>query len=152
MIRYFIICLLVILTSGCKKGVVFGIYQTVKDENWCRYDIPEFRVNIPEAGRYKVSLCMRHTSDYEMANLWCFMEIRHNAERLRKDTANIKIAESDGRWLGEGGTIKTLEQPLNKEGILLPQGECLFRIEQGMRIECLKGVKNVGLKIEKINE
>ena len=72
---------------------------------------------------------------------------QHCAREL-KDTVNIRIAEADGRWLGRGGSIKTIEQSLSRNPVHLPQGKVTFRIEQGMRIEELKGIKNIGIKVE----
>jgi len=34
--------------------------------------------------------------------------------------------------------------------VTLPQGNVIFRIEQGMRMEEMAGVKDVGIKIEKV--
>ena len=62
----------------------------------------------------------------------------------------MKIAAPDGSWLGKGNSIKTLEQPINRNPVTLPQGNVIFRIEQGMRMEEMAGVKDVGIKIEKV--
>lgn len=139
--------LIALVALSCNNSVVFEGYHAIPDEEWCRTEIAEFKVEIPEAGRYMVSLCLRHTSDYEMANLWCFMETRGVMPKSYRDTVNIKVAEPDGRWLGEGGAIKTLEQPLKSKIVELPKGTLSVRLEQGMRIECLKGVKDIGIKI-----
>ena len=122
------------------------------EESWNRYNVIEFTAPIPDSGLYKVTLNIRHTTDFETANLWCFVTTRSHASQQLKDTVNIKIAEPDGRWLGKGGSIKSIEQPVNRNPVLLPRGDVRFRIEQGMRIEEMKGVKNVGLRIEKITE
>ena len=86
----------------------------------------------------------------EVANLWCFVSTRSHGQEQLSDTVNLKIAEPDGRWLGKGNSIKTLEQPINRNPVTLPQGNVIFRIEQGMRMEEMAGVKDVGIKIEKV--
>ena len=98
---------------------------------------------IPRTERFKTD---RNASDKESQNdfrTFC------RQEQL-SDTVNLKIAEPDGRWLGKGNSIKTLEQPINRNPVTLPQGNVIFRIEQGMRMEEMAGVKDVGIKIEKV--
>ena len=107
--------------------------------------------NPTKSGTGIISSNLQPTSrtDYEMANLWCFVSTRSHGQEQLSDTVNLKIAEPDGRWLGKGNSIKTLEQPINRNPVTLPQGNVIFRIEQGMRMEEMAGVKNVGIKIEK---
>lgn len=142
----------IFLVSACTSPAIFEKYEELPNETWNRYQIVELTAQIPDSGQYQVKLCLRHTTDYEMANLWCFITTRSQAAKELRDTVNLKIAEADGRWLGQGGSIKTIEQPLSHNPVLLPQGTVTFRIEQGMRIEELGGIKNVGLKIEPVNK
>ena len=147
-----IIPFILLLNVACHPSTVFEKYEELPEENWNRYKVIEFTTSIPDSGLYNLTLNIRHTTDYEMANLWCFLSTRSQAEKQLKDTINIKIAEPDGRWLGKGGTIKTIEQNINRNPVFLPQGEVKIRIEQGMRLEDMKGIKNVGIKIEKAEE
>ena len=148
--RKYIFFLSVILMGACQSPAVFEKYEEQPDEVWNRYHIVEFTADIPDSGQYIVKLCLRHTTDYEMANLWCFVSTRSHGQEQLSDTVNLKIAEPDGRWLGKGNSIKTLEQPINRNPVTLPQGNVIFRIEQGMRMEEMAGVKDVGIKIEKV--
>ena len=148
--RKYIFFLSVILIGACQSPAVVEKYEEQPDEVWNRYHIVEFTADIPDSGQYIVKLCLRHTTDYEMANLWCFVSTRSHGQEQLSDTVNLKIAEPDGRWLGKGNSIKTLEQPINCNPVTLPQGNVIFRIEQGMRMEEMAGVKDVGIKIEKV--
>ena len=148
--RKYIFFLSVILMGACQSSAVFEKYEEQPDEVWNRYHIVEFTADIPDSGQYIVKLCLRHTTDYEMANLWCFVSTRSHGQEQLSDTVNLKIAEPDGRWLGKGNSIKTLEQPINRNPVTLPQGNVIFRIEQGMWMEEMAGVKDVGIKIEKV--
>ncbi len=150
--RKYILFLGVLLHTACQSPAVFEQYAELPGESWNRYNAIEFKAQIPDSGLYHVTLSIRHTTDFETANLWCFVATDSPAERQWKDTVNIRIAEPDGRWLGKGGSLKTVEQPLKRNPIALPGGEVGFRIEQGMRIEEMQGVKNVGIRIEKITE
>lgn len=150
--KRYLIPIILLLTAACQSSAVFEKYEEIPEEIWNRNNIIEVKANIPDSGLYKVSLCIRHTTDYEMANLWCFISTRSHAAQQLQDTVNLKIAESDGRWLGQGNTIKIVEQTINKSPVTLPKGDVIFRIEQGMRLEEMSGVKNVGIKIERIKQ
>lgn len=143
---------LMLLYTACKQNGVYEDYKSIDGEKWCRENVVEFETVIPDSGKYTVNLCLRHTTDYEMANLWCFISTRSLMDKELRDTLNLKVAEPDGRWLGEGSTIKTLRQPLGKNPVTLPKGNITFRVEQGMRIECLQGVKDIGLEIVKATD
>ena len=71
--RKYIFFLSVILMGACQSPAVFEKYEEQPDEVWNRYHIVEFTADIPDSGQYIVKLCLRHTTDYEMANLWCFV-------------------------------------------------------------------------------
>lgn len=145
-----LIILIFFYCIACQSPAVFEKYEALPDETWNRYRVVEFTAHIPDSGLYHIDLCLRHTTDYEMANLWCLVSTRNAQGVVLKDTVNIKIAEADGRWLGEGGTIKTIQHAINHNPVALPEGDITFRIEQGMRIEDMQGIKNVGIKIERI--
>lgn len=145
-----IIPLLLILTTACQPSAVYEKYRDIPKEVWNRYYPLEFTANIPDNAQYNIYLCLRHTTDYEMANLWCFVSARGKHFSFR-DTVNLKIAEPDGRWLGKGGTVKTLEHPLPHNPVFLPAGNISIRLEQAMRFENMNGIKNLGIRIEKVN-
>lgn len=141
-----------LLFAACGTQPVFEQYHAIQDEVWCRNNPAVFEVNIPDSGDYHIELCLRHTTDYEMANLWCFVSTQFPGSKIVKDTVNILVAEPDGRWLGKGGSLKNLEQPLCRESVSLPAGKVTFHIEQAMRFDCMKGIRDVGIKVERISE
>lgn len=149
--KIYILFLIVMIVLSCTKKAVFEEYHTTQNEEWCLKDTAKFNVKIPATGDYTINLCLRHTTDYELANLWCFIRASDSTRQVFGDTVNIKVAEADGRWLGNGNTLKQIEQLTNKKVITLPKGEYIFTIEQGMRTHCVKGVKDIGLKIKNIS-
>ncbi len=145
--KKYLLSLLGFLCISC-HAYLFEEYQNIPDEEWCIRNPIRFKIDIPEDGTYELLSGIRHTTDYEMANLWCFIKISDSTRVLFRDTLNIKLAKPDGRWLGDGFTIKSIEKELNKK-TYLTQGEYTCEIEQGMRMQCLKGIKNVGLIVKK---
>lgn len=143
-IGIFLMCVL----YSCGDSFFYQDYKTLPEETWKPQERIAFEVNIPEKDTYSFVVCIRHTTDFESANLWCFLNLRDSLRTLFTDTLNLKIAEKDGRWLGNGVLLKTLEYPLKKE-ILLPPGDYNIQLEPGMGKKELKGIRNVGLKIRK---
>lgn len=145
----YIISLFILLFTACRSGVVFEDYQELSGEHWDCDHVLEFNAHIPDSGLYQVTLYIRHTGNFEMTNLWCIISTRSQALRQLHDSVNIKIATPTGEWFGVGGQMKTVSRAINKNPVPLPQGNVQFRIEQGMKPENLRGVKNVGIRIEK---
>lgn len=143
--------IILLLNIACNPTAVFEEYKELPKESWNKDSVVELTANIPDSGFYKLTLCIRHTTDYEMANLWSFISAHSEGTQIFKDTLNMKVADMDGRWLGKGSSIKQLEQMLNKNPFTLPKGEVVFRIEQGMRIDDMNGIRNVGIKVEKVD-
>jgi len=71
------------------------------------------------------------------------------------DTLEYEMATTEGKWLGEGATIKD-SKLWYKEGVTFPtKGTYTFRIEQADRslgkekgVENLQGITEVGFQIE----
>lgn len=136
---------------SCNHTTAFEEYKILKDEEWCINTPARFEIGITEAGTYNLCTGIRHTTDYEMANLWCFITISDSSSVILRDTLNFILAEPDGRWLGKGFTLKNMEKPL-KKNIHFQPGNYTCEIEQGMRIKCLKGIKNIGFIVKKAEE
>lgn len=150
--RCFILAALLWLFTACESDVVFERYAEIEEETWNCHEAVEFTVEIPEKALYEVELGIRHTTDFEMANLWCFVSACQEEKKIIRDTLNLRIAEPDGRWLGRGSVIKSILQPLRKSPLTLPAGTVVFKVEQGMRVDELAGVKSVGLHITRIED
>lgn len=147
--KKYLIPFFILSLGACQPGIVFEKYESLPEEVWHKYHAVEFLVPIPDSGQYRVSLCLRHTTDYEMTDLWCMVSTRSHATTQLADTVDLKITETDGHWIGTGGRIKTLEQAINLNPVNLPKGNVIFRIEPGMPLEEINGVKDIGIKIEK---
>lgn len=148
--KKYISLLILIALASCQKNDLYKEYETISNEEWCINNPAIFQVDIPQTGDYFVNICLRHTTDYAMANLWCFVNIKDSTRYVFRDTLNMKLAEADGRWLGTGNSIKSIEYPVNKKIITLQQGKYTFEVKQGMRLQCLEGIKNIGISVNPV--
>jgi gliding motility-associated lipoprotein GldH len=66
------------------------------------------------------------------------------------DTVECQLADPDGKWRGSGpGTLK-FNRFLFQKRIAFPlRGSYRFELEQAMRVNALKGITDVGIRIEK---
>lgn len=142
---YILPLLSVLVFFSCRQPEIFEEYRNIPEEEWQIRDTVKFSADLPQKDEYDFRIGIRHTTDYEMANLWCFVMVCDSSGWLVRDSLNIKIAEPDGRWIGKGNSIKTLEYPIARLNRTLPAGKYSFAIVQGMRTRSLKGIKNVGL-------
>lgn len=145
--KYILLLFLISACGGCRQAKIFEDYTPIGNEQWRIDDTVRFEVTLPETVPYDFRICIRHTTDYEMANLWCFVQLQDSLNRTVRDTLNIKIAEPDGRWTGKGNAIKTVCGSLTRFSDTLPAGKYTVGIIQGMRSRSLNGIKNVGLEI-----
>lgn len=151
--KQFLIFLCLAFLYNCRSPLLFEDFQELPGEVWENSQIIEFNAEIPDSGFYQISLNLRHTTDYEMTHLWCMVAAKNNQQQiLLRDTLGFHIAEKNGRWIGEGDNLKNLTQSFSQNPVYLLPGETIFRIRQGMRIKKLKGIKSIGLKIEKKKE
>lgn len=148
---YILISLLVLLNS-CNNHIVFQDYQAIANEKWDRTQQPAFQVVIPTKDYYTLSVAIRHTSNYPMSNLWCFVDIYHHNQLLKRDTCNLKIAEYNGRWMGDGGAIKTVVQKIDSNAIFLPADTLTIRVQQAMRESVLDGIRDIGIELNKLKK
>ena len=145
------IYLFILLFSGaCQQGPVFSEYHALADETWQQDQVLEFNAKIPDSGQYQISVQVRYTYALETKNIWCIVNTRNTASQQLHDTINLQLAEDDGFRYGKGGHLKTIEQPITKNPVTLPQGNTLFRLEQGLPID-IKGIKDAGICIRKSN-
>ena len=70
---------------------------------------------------------------------------------LQRDTIECDLADSYGRWLGNGASIYELPLLYTSSYQFARTGEYLFTIQHGMRTEWLQGITDIGLIIEECN-
>ena len=95
----------------------------------------------------------RTGSAYPFRNIYFFVTAVTPDGKAITDTLQYYLADEKGNWYGKGfGDIHALNLPY-KSNVYFPlKGTYLFKIQHGMRIEDLKGVYDIGLRVEKIRK
>ncbi len=152
LIQIFLFGLTIILFSACDRNKVFEDYIAIPDSVWNQDSIVQFDVPVTDSlQNHNLYINIRNEVNYTYSNLWLFIEIIQPDGKATKDTFEVTLAEPSGKWLGDGfGGLKTL-QVIYRRNVYFPLlGEYKINIQQGMREENLKGISDVGFRVEKV--
>jgi gliding motility-associated lipoprotein GldH len=143
--------LLLLLLCGCDSKRFFEENKSLQNGVWnVSHKVP-FRVEIKDSvSRYDVYLNVRNDGEYPYSNLYLFIHTTLPGNSATTDTVECQLADPDGKWRGSGfGSIK-FNRFLFQRGVLFPRkGSYLFELEQAMRVNDLKGIRDVGIRLEK---
>jgi gliding motility-associated lipoprotein GldH len=150
------LCSLFLLS--CEQGLVYSEFQSLKDGNWDKEDIKEFRISeLDSISTYQMYINVRNDNSYPYSNLFLITAFEYPNGETFIDTLEYEMALPNGEWLGKGyGSIK--ENKLwYKENINFPvKGVYILSVGHAMRkngavdgIIELQGITDVGIEITK---
>ena len=138
------------LFLSCDSKRFYENNKKIAQGVWKRSDKIRFEVTIPDTLiKYDFYLNVRNDLDYPYANLYFFIDTQSPAGMSHRDTVECQLADYAGKWLGKGiGSVK-FNRFLFQKGIRFRvAGKYIFELEQAMRVKDLKGIRDVGLRIE----
>jgi len=137
---------------GGGKNIVFTDTATMPDETWSLDQVMQFEIPVNDTvSHHKIIFSIRTGSAYPFQNLWLFVTTIAPTGISLTDTLEYSLADEKGDWYGKGfGDIHELELPYRNNVYFPAKGTYTFRIRHGMRAENLKGVYDIGLRVEKI--
>ena len=139
--------------TGCDENRVFEEYKSIPESTWNKDSLVRFDVHIDNTSQNNnLYIDVRNELTYSYSNLWLFVEIVQPNGKAVKDTVEITLALPSGEWLGKGfGGLKTY-QALFRRNVYFPEaGDYKINIQQGMREENLKGISDIGFRVEKVD-
>ncbi len=146
------VLLIVAIFTACDPKGFYEKNAPVDPEGWSISDKKPFEVDVTDTlALFNFYLNVRQTTDYKNRNIFLFLDTFLPDGAHSRDTIEIMLADVKGKWLGNGiGNIRS-NQVLLKRAFAFPmKGHYKFRIEQGMRDPELKGIKDVGIRIERM--
>jgi gliding motility-associated lipoprotein GldH len=150
----FLLVLTATLVFSCDRNRLYEEHAALAKDSWNVNDRIAFTVTIPDpVCCYNIYLDIRNGRDYPYSNLYLFMNTEMPGGGVSRDTIELTLADYDGRWLGSGmGNVK-FSRFLLRRGFGFPQtGQYRFVFEQAMRVNALKGILDIGLRVEKQQE
>lgn len=156
-----LIILTVALLFSCEDGSKYDRYVAIERAGW-KKDVPVvFEVLIRDTlSKNNLFLNIRNTSEYGYSNLFLIADMHHPNGQSQRDTLEYKMTDVYGNWLGKGYTDLKENKLFYKESFVFPNsGTYRISIRQAMRrrgelsgISSLKGIVDVGLRIESVSE
>lgn len=98
---------------------------------------------------YDIIFEVRNNDFYPYRNLWIFFNEELPVGSIRRDTMELTLANEYGRWLGKGFSLYEKGFIIRSEYYFPLKGQYTFGFRQGMRDDHLRGIQEIGLRIEK---
>lgn len=158
--RLFLLLILTISLVSCDSKRVYDTYHSLPNK-WHKDSIISFKINPPDTIQpYNLFVNLRNTNDYPFKNLFLIVEMDFPHGKKVTDTLEYEMAKADGSLLGTGFSDIKENKLWYKEGVVFKEsGEYILKVQQAMRengevdgVENLKGVTDVGFRIEKTEQ
>jgi len=140
--------------AACDPNSVFEENLKIEDAEWNRGQKAIFSFNIEDTTEvYELYFNFRHAGDYPYKNIYLFSRTISPSNKLAVDTAQMILADNQGRWMGKGiGDIYDYRFQFKKGDLFPESGTYTIEIEQGMRNEVLPNVTDIGISVMKQND
>lgn len=150
--QFILIVLFVPALLACKNNLVFEQYQSIPEKSWHKDSVLVFNLPVEDTTQNNNFIInVRNDVTYSYSNLWLFIEIEQPDGKIMEDKFEIALADPSGKWLGSGfGGLKTREAMYRRNIFFPVSGEYKVRIKQGMREDYLKGISDLGIRIEAV--
>ena len=137
--------------TACDKARIFEQNQQIKDYKWQYDDAKTFVAEIKDTNQhYNLFINVRHSFQFDWRNVWVKITTTLPDGQSAEKRVNLVLSEPDGHWLGDClGDNCDMQVSIQQNAIFPKAGKYTFKIVQDMRVNPLKGIKSVGLRIEK---
>jgi gliding motility-associated lipoprotein GldH len=148
-----IICAIVFsfLLVSCDPGRVFEENRRIPGRSWNKEQIMQFMVLVKDTIQsHNIYLNIRNSGKYKNSNLFLFITTQAPNGSSIRDTMECILADAKGKWYGNGlGDVYYVRIPFKTNVIFPYQGMYTFEIQHAMRTDDLKGITDVGLRVER---
>jgi len=138
------------LIAACSDNYVYNGYVTMPHERWHADSLASFRVPVSDTITfYNLFVNVRNTTDYPYQNLYLFINITAPNGASVRDTFECYLADDHGKWLGKGkGKLRDNRFIYRQNIRFSTEGDYTVTLQQAMRVEQLKGISEVGFRVE----
>ncbi|WP_353331596.1 gliding motility lipoprotein GldH [Bacteroides sedimenti] len=147
----FALLLLLFMVTACDTNTTYHSYLNTPKDGWGKSDTLTFKAPIIDSlATYRVTIEVRNKEDYPYNELYLF--VAHNTKDstvFTSDTIKCILTDKSGKWKGTG--IGSLYQTSGNKSIFVTprrSGNLVFKVSPGMRDYTLKGISDIGIKIE----
>ena len=143
--------IIMVLSSSCDKKRVFENYLKIEARGWNQDSVKTFTFQVIDTiGYHNIYINLRNQATYNFSNIWLFIRLYSPDGKFLTDTAQFLLADPAGKWMGKGlGGIIDNQLPYLQNVYFPRSGSYQISIQHGMRQEMLKGISDIGVRIEK---
>jgi gliding motility-associated lipoprotein GldH len=149
-----VLCLFVILLTiiSCDPDKVIDEYRTINNNVWNVDSVQNFAFSILRKDQiHNIYFNIRNDRSYEFCNLWLFVTIDPPRGVSKTDTVQVMLADPSGKWLGKGFSGIYDNRRLYMQNVYFPEpGNYTIHLRHGMRPTNLKGITDIGIRVEKV--
>ncbi|MDR3188594.1 MAG: gliding motility lipoprotein GldH [Prevotellaceae bacterium] len=142
---------LALCLCACDASRVYERYCAIPAEGWHKDSCAVFDVHVSDTTSLNnLYINLRHKSSYPFCNIYFFVKATAPSGVFTRDTVEYMLADKYGRWNGKGFSSIMDNRLAFRKLVRFPRsGVYRFEVWQGMRMETLPHVINVGLRVEK---
>lgn len=144
---------IILFLGSCNEIGLFEKVFFTPSQQWSQSFQPEMKFDITDtSSSYLIYFTVRHADAYPYNNLWIKLYSKMPGDSFEKEERyDIPLADGN-RWLGTG-----MDDVFNHRVLLyrtpvkfMKPGEYQLRIVHDMRVDPVKYIFNVGMRIEKV--
>lgn len=149
--RFLIFIFSVILFSSCDSKRLFDENKDLPSQGWYYKNKLVFDVNVTDTNSlYNLFVNLRVAADYPFANIFVNMHSESPSKLYATEEQQIRLADENGQWLGNGlGDLYDYQVPVKNGFKFHELGIYRFELQHNMRVDTLMHVMAAGIRLEK---
>jgi gliding motility-associated lipoprotein GldH len=136
--------------TSCRYKSLYENTVDIPKGSWNQNFVLKFDIPVQDTeNNFNIVFSIRNNDNYPYSNLYLFIDTKAPNGNTLRDTMEIELSNSSGKWLGKG--IGGLWQNLiyYRKNIKFPVlGTYSISVKQAMREENLDGIVDMGIKVE----
>jgi len=133
----------------CDSPHYYQQLESTKD-NWDKDAALNFTFEVKDTvATYDFYLLSRNNNQYPYSNLYLITELRMPEGEKYRDTLQYFLAYPDGKWIGQGNSLKELYLLYRENISFKDTGKYKLQVWHGMREDRLIGIEDLSLIVEK---
>lgn len=143
---FFVISLLLSCSNASET-----VYMKTINNSWNKKEEQKFDFKITDSQHPKnIIFVVRNNSDYPYSNIRLIVNLSDlQTKKKTVDTLNYIMAKPNGEWLGKGfGDTKEILFQYKLNYKFPKNGDYSIGLIQAMRTDDLKGIEDIGVKLE----
>lgn len=139
---------------ACGPDYLYKKDYPIDGGSWSYDQALEFSFDIEDTLRiYNLWLEVEHSTDYSYQNLYTRINTYFPSGQELQEPLSLELSDKIGRWYGDcSSSACTLLVPIQQGAFFNQQGTYRITLEQFMRQDPIKGIRNIGFRLEKTEQ